>query len=137
MGEVRVAVRLANSFDEKRARAGQLDSSAIRMYEGQGMVDTGAVRCVLPPFVVDRLGLEIVDHRGLEYTDGRVESVPVTEPFSITILDRRESEDALVLGDEILIGQTALEKMDLLVDCSRQQLVANPAHPDQPINKVK
>jgi len=40
-----------------------------------------------------------------------------------------------VLGDEVLIGQTVLEKMDLLVDCARQKLV--PAHPGGPINKLK
>jgi hypothetical protein len=44
---------------------------------------------------------------------------------------------ALVLGDEVLIGQTVLGKLDLLVDCATQQLVPNPAHPDQPVSKVK
>ena len=43
----------------------------------------------------------------------------------------------MVLGDEILIGQTVLEKTDLLVDCTRQQLVPNPAHPNQPVMKVR
>ena len=46
-------------------------------------------------------------------------------------------EEALVLGDEVLIGHTVLEKLDLLVDCQGQRLVPNPAHPDQPITKVK
>ena len=43
--------------------------------------------------------------------------------------------DSLILGDEVLIGQTLLEKMDLLVDCTRQRLV--PAHPEGPVNKLK
>jgi hypothetical protein len=34
-----------------------------------------------------------------------------------------------------LIGQTLLEKMDLLVDGARRQLV--PAHPEGPVNKLK
>ncbi len=42
-----------------------------------------------------------------------------------------------MLGDEVLIGQTVLEKLDLFVDGQRQRLVPNPAHPDQPITKVK
>ena len=46
-------------------------------------------------------------------------------------------EEALVLGDEVLIGQTVLEKLDMLVDCVNQRLVPNPAHPDQPVTKVK
>jgi len=41
----------------------------------------------------------------------------------------------LILGDEVLIGQTLLEKMDLLVDFTRQRLV--PAHPEGPVNKLK
>ena len=40
-------------------------------------------------------------------------------------------------GDEVLIGQTALEKLDLLADCGNRRLVANPAQSDQPVSKVK
>jgi len=46
-------------------------------------------------------------------------------------------DDAYVLGDEVLIGQTILEKLDLFVDCAHNRLVPNPAHPDQPVNKLK
>jgi hypothetical protein len=56
--------------------------------------------------------------------------------FSST-LHRRTSDDALVLGDEVLIGQTLLEKMDLLVDCPNQRIIPNPAHPDVAVNKLK
>ena len=42
---------------------------------------------------------------------------------------------SLIVGNEVLIGQTLLEKMDLLVDCTRQRLV--PAHQEGPINKLK
>ena len=41
------------------------------------------------------------------------------------------------LGDEVIIGQTVLEKLDLFVDCIHQRVVPNPAHPDQPVSKVK
>jgi len=34
-----------------------------------------------------------------------------------------------------VIGQTLLEKMDLLVDCNRQRLV--PAHPEGAVNKAQ
>ena len=61
----------------------------------------------------------------------------LTEPFTLHGLDREELEDAMVLGDEVRIGQTALEKLDLFVDCTNQRLVPNPAHPDQPVSKVK
>ncbi len=46
-------------------------------------------------------------------------------------------EDAMVLGDEVLIGQTVLEKLDLWADCAGRRLVPNPANPDQSVTKVK
>jgi len=52
-------------------------------------------------------------------------------------MGRDTSEEAMVLGDEVLIGQTVLEKLDLLVDCRNQRVVPNPAHPDQPVTRVK
>ena len=71
------------------------------------------------------------------YVDGSSEIVDVTEPINIEIEGRGTSDDPLVLGNEVLIGQTVLEKTDLLVDCTNRRLIANPAHPDQPVLKVK
>src|SRR5206468_12031410 len=75
--------------------------------------------------------------RVAEYADGRTEAVSVTEPLVVEIDGRDTLEEALVLGDEVLIGQTVLEKLDLFMDSRRRRLVPNPAHPDQPVTKVK
>ncbi len=137
MGEVRVKVELTNAVDQALVRRGLLKSEQVRTYMADALVDTGTVRCVLPPHVVERLGLEIIGRRVAEYADGRLESVGLTEPFTLQLLDREELETAMVLGNEVLLGQTALEKLDLFVDCVNQRLVPNPAHPDQPVSKVK
>jgi len=137
MGEVRVRVKLTNAVDEALVRRGQLAPDRVRVYEPEALVDTGAVRCVLPPFVVERLGLARVARYAAQHADGRLDEVDVTEPVFVEIMGRRTTEEALVLGDEALIGQTALAKLDLFVDCQRQRLVPNPAHPDQPVSKVK
>ena len=137
MGEVRVKVKLTNSVDEGLVRRGQMKPEEVHTYEAEALVDTGAVRCVLPSFVADQLGLARIGRYMAEYVDGRLDEVDLTEPFSLRIMGRLTSEEALVLGDEVLIGQTALEKTDLFVDCQRQQLIPNPAHPDQPVSKVK
>jgi hypothetical protein len=42
----------------------------------------------------------------------------------------------MVVGEDVLLGITILEKLDLLVDCTRQRLIPNPAHPDQPVFRV-
>lgn len=137
MGEVRVKVKLTNAADEALARRGKIKLEEIRVYEADALVDTGAVQTVLPADVVKELGLEAPDQRGVEYADGRKEIVPVTEAIVIEIRRRRTSDEALILGDEVLIGQTILEKLDLHVDCANQVLIPNPAHPDQAITKVK
>lgn len=137
MGEVRARVKLTNAVDAGLVRRGQLAPDNVRTYEADAVVDTGAVRCVLPPFVRERLGLDRLGHSVAQYADGRLEEVDLTEGFILEIGGRRTTEEALVLGDEVLIGQTALEKLDLLVDCQRQLLVPNPDHPDQPVSKVR
>ncbi len=137
MGEVRTKVRLLNAVDEALTRRNLLKAEEIRTYFANALVDTGAVRSVLPPYVVERLGLALRGQRVAEYADGRKETVGVTEPLIIEIEGRDTLEEALVLGDEVIIGQTVLEKLDLFVDCINQRLVPNPAHPDQPVSKVK
>jgi hypothetical protein len=137
MGEVRTRTLITNAVDEDLNRQGQLPAERIRSYEADAMVYTGAVRSIIPPHVVERLGLSIRGKRVVEYADGRNDVVDVTGPVLFTILDRDTLEEALVLGDEVLIGQTVLEKLDLMVDCNSHRVVPNPAHPDQPVTKVK
>jgi hypothetical protein len=48
MGEVRVLVKLTNAVDEILVDRGLLNPNQLRMCETQALVDTGAVRTVLP-----------------------------------------------------------------------------------------
>lgn len=137
MGEVGVKVLLTNAADEALARRKKIGVDEVRTYEVDAMVDMGAVSTVIPADVAKELGLETPDQRGVEYADGRKEVVPVTEAVMIELNRRRTSDEALVLGDEVLIGQTILEKLDLHVDCANQKVIPNPAHPDQAVTKVK
>ena len=99
------------------------------------MVDTGAVRSCVPASLLERLGIKPYDQVTVELADGRKNEVGIAAGVRFEIMHRRSSDDALILGDEVLIGQTLLEKMDLLVDCTRQRLV--PAHPEGAVNKLK
>lgn len=137
MGEVRVRVKLTNAGDDALARRGLLPVSQVRTYETDAMVDTGAVRSAVPVQVIQQLGLQIRGERVAQYADGRQEVVGVTEGLIMELENRDTLDEALVLGDEVLIGQTVLEKLDLFVDCAGQRLAPNPAHPDQPVSKVK
>ena len=135
MGEVKSKVRLTNGADLILARQGQLEAAKVRFVEADAMVDTGAVRSVIPPNLASQLGVLLQGGRTVAYADGRTEVVPFAGPIHFNIGGRDTYDDAYVLGDEVLIGQTVLEKMDWLVDCARQRLV--PAHPEGPINKLK
>lgn len=137
LGEVRVKVKLTNAADEVMVRRGLLSASKVRHYEAEALVDTGAVRSVLPIHVIQLLGLAIVDKARATYTNDALEDVDVTEMVGITLLGRRITEETLVLGSEVLIGQTVLESLDLQVDCTNNRVVPNPAHPDQPVIKIK
>ncbi len=137
MGEVKVQTTLTNAVDEGMAHRGKLQPEDIRTQTVEAMVDTGAVNSILPPLLADQLGLRRKSHQMVEYADGRREEVDVTDGVLIEILGRSVYEECLILGDEVLIGQTVLEKTDLHVDCRSRRLLPNPAHPHQPVVKVK
>ena len=111
MGEIRVKVKLTNSHDDTKSRAGEMPKSDIRVYEADAMVDTGAVRSVIPAHVLEKLGVGIRGTRVAEYADGRKESVGMSEGIIFDVMGRDTLEEALILGDEVLIGQTVLEKL--------------------------
>ena len=136
MGAVRVRVRLTNGGDEFLVRTGQLRSEDVRSYEGEALVDTGSVETLIPAQVMNQLGLPPIGRVSVRYADGRAEVVHKTAPITVYILDRDTTGEAFVLGDEISIGQTILESMDLHVDCYNQRVIPNPAHPDRPTFRV-
>jgi hypothetical protein len=137
MGEIRVKVLLKNAIEDEMARTGRLAPEKVRFYEADAMVDIGAVMSVIPQHVLDTLGASVRGQRVAEYADGRKESVGITFPIRFDVMGRDTMEEALVLGDEVLIGQTILEKLDLHADCRDRRLIPNPAHPDQPVTKMK
>lgn len=136
VGAVRTRVKLTNVIDEALIERGLLAPRLLRTCEVDALVDTGSVYLVLPEAVVQELGLRIVDQQPAQFADGREAIVDVTEGLRIECEGRRTTEDALVTGNEVLIGQVVLEKLDLLVDCKNKQLIPNPKHPDYPVTYV-
>ncbi len=137
MGEFKVKVVLTNAADDALHRARKLARKKVRTYEAEALVDTGAVRSVIPPHVLEKLGVGTRGLRVAGYADGRTEAVGVSGAIIVDVMGRDTIEEALVLGNEVLIGQTVLEKLDLLADCVNRKLIPNPAHPDQPVSMVR
>ncbi len=136
MGAVRVKVKLTNAIDEALVSRGILNPNMLRVYETEALVDTGAVRTVLPMSIVEELGLRIRGQQIAQYANGSEESIGVTEPVIIELIGRETTEATLVTGDIVLIGQTVLETLDLLVDCRNQRLIPNPEHPNYPVMRI-
>jgi clan AA aspartic protease len=137
MGKIRVKVLLINSNDAMLPRQKKLAKKKVRTYEADALVDTGAVMSIVPPHVLQKLGVGLRGTRVAEYADGRKDEVNVSEGIIINVMGRDSLEEVLILGDEVLIAQTVLEKLDLHADCRNRRLIPNPAHPDQPVLKVK
>jgi len=115
-------------------RTGQLKPEDIRRYEGEALVDTGSVETIIPLAVMKQLGLPPSGRVSVKYEDSEI--VDKAAPLTVHIFDRDTTGEAFVLGDEILIGQTILESMDLHVDCHNQRLIPNPKYPDHPTFRV-
>ncbi len=136
MGAVYTKAIISNNIDWVQISRGIMSKDEVHIGEFKALIAKGAVRCCVPPEVVRKLELDKYSSTMARYADGRLESIDLVQ-MRIEILGRIAVEDALVPGDEVLIGQTVLEKMDLWVDCKSNRIFPNPAHPDQPINTVK
>ncbi len=137
MGEVKVSVKLSNAIEAGMARRGLLDADKVRTTAVEAVVDTGAVRSCMPVDLMQKLGIQVARRINAQMANGHTESVEMTEAVDLEILDRLVTEAFLVLGDEVLIGQTALEASDLLVDCNRRRVIPNPAHPNSAVIRIR
>jgi hypothetical protein len=61
----------------------------------------------------------------VERANGSEEFVDRTEAVDIEITERRVIEETLALGNEVLIGQTVLEGLELLVDCVNWRVIGD------------
>ena len=137
MGEVKVTIKIDNAMDVDMARQGLIAREQIRSVTVEAVVDTGAVRSCIPVDLQEKLGLATIRHINAQMANGATESVALTQATYIDIMDRVATESFLVLGSEVLIGQTALESTDLLVDCNRQRVITNPAHPNSAVIRIR
>jgi clan AA aspartic protease len=136
MGDVWVDITLTNAGDLSDVRKGYITEDKVRSVKVRALVDTGAVQCAIPEKIANELGLGSLFTDKVTFADGRSEQIPIAEPCLFDILGRKVFEQCFIVGREVLIGQTALEKTDLFVDCKGRKVVGNPAHPDQAILRL-
>jgi hypothetical protein len=71
VGRFSVEFEVVNYADLIRAQDGTLSTDQVRRETIQGVVDSGALKLVLPQAVVKRLGLPLGDPVKVRYADGR------------------------------------------------------------------
>ena len=94
---------------------------------------------MLPQDIVHKLDLTEQRTVLVRYADERTEERPVAEIVTLTIGDRTMTTECIVGPplSEPLLGQSVLERLDLLADCQNQQLTPRPESPYYPLLKLK
>ena len=107
--------------------------------EVRAMVDSGATFMYVTEEVAHQLGFDVteVSSQFVRTADGRQLKVPKIAPVEIAFENRSYVTEAVVLGDEPLMGVLPMEAMDLVVEPTLERLVVNPAHPNYPVASAK
>lgn len=126
MGTVYADLRLSNSARQ--------DLLAVTE---RAVVDAGALLLCLPRRVAAQLHLSELERRLVTTADGATHECPYVGPVRVDFGSRFCNTDAVVIGDEVLLGAVPMELMDVLVDPKNRQLVPNPATPNSPSYKVR
>ena len=126
MGLTYAALKLTNLFTNQ-----QVPINAL--------VDTGATFLCVTEEIALQLGFDITEVRQQTVTlaDGHQRKVPKIAPIEIVFENRSYVTEAVVLGNEPLLGVIPLEAMDLVVDPRQQALIVNPQHPNYPVALAK
>jgi hypothetical protein len=137
MGRVTVDVDLANYWDVLRARDGHIPPDDVRRATVSGIVDSEAARLVLPPHVVQALGLQTDDETNVRYADYRTARRPIVHNVWLELCGRGSHFSAIVEPDrtDALIGAIVLEELDLIVDCTRNEV--RPRDPHRIISEIE
>ena len=85
MGEIVASMELENASDRSVVRKGLCDESRVRRTMADRVVDTDAVKPMLPENVVGWLGLETQREVVVTYADERKEIRPVAGPVTVQI----------------------------------------------------
>lgn len=103
------------------------------------LVDTGATFMCVTEEIAMQLGFDIneVSQQTVTLADGHQRKVPKIAPIEIVFENRSYVTEAVVLGNEPMMGVIPMEAMDLMVDPRNQTLIVNPQHPNYPVALAK
>ncbi len=126
MGLTYAKLKLTNLFNHQQV-------------EINSLVDTGATFMCVTEEIALQLGFDTseVSRQVVTLADGHQRKVPKIAPIEIAFENRSYVTEAVVLGNEPLLGVIPLEAMDLVIDPRQQMLIVNPQHPNYPVALAK
>ncbi len=129
MGKVTTKIKVQNWADLERLATGETEQTP-RTFEGEAIVDSGAVHLYLRKSVIQQLGLRQIRTWTSRTMSNIVEARRVYSPVDLEIMGRSGTFDVVELPDELpnVVGQIPLEFMDWVIDMSAHKLTGNPEH---------
>jgi clan AA aspartic protease len=139
MGLTYATIELTNQYDEYKSEDGELSFNSIRRWNGEVLVDTGAIRLAINEEIRDQLGLRKGTLMDVALADGSKTKIEMIGGIKIRFGDRFCFTGAFVLpgNTEPLMGCIPLEEMDLVVLPAENKLEYNPKHPDGALFSLK
>jgi predicted aspartyl protease len=136
VGKFSAEFTAANYGDVIMAQRGALAPDQVRRLTLSGVVDSGAVRLVLPRAIVLELGLPVTGTMIVRYANGMVAERDTVAGVAVELLSRQGVFTAIVepRRRDALIGAIVLEDLDFLIDCKNEKIV--PRHPGGPVYDI-
>ena len=131
MGLVYANITLTNYEDTVLAKKGLIKKEKVRKMETKMLVDSGAYMMAINETIKAQLGLETIERRKAELSNGSIVEFDVVGPIKVLFKNRMATANALVLpgNTEPLLGAIPMEEMDVLIHPTKNELVVNPEHP--------
>jgi hypothetical protein len=138
MGKVIVTAKIENVGDLYNASQGVLPAEQVRRVEvTDALVDTEATTLSMPNHLIAQLGLIRLRSRTLRTAAG-LTTLQTYGGAYLMVQDRVCTCDVTEIADgcPVLIGQIALEGLDLVVDTKGRRLIGNPEHDGEHVMEV-
>ena len=139
MGLTYATIELVNQYDEYKHQDGEIVANEIRRWNGEMLIDTGAIRLAINEEIRTQLGLRKGMMTNVTLADGSLTQIEMIGGVKVRFGDRICYTGAFVLpgNTEPLMGCIPLEEMDLVVIPSENILEYNPKHPDGALFSLK
>src|SRR5262249_16547749 len=131
MGRVVAKATFENVFDLYNVEKGLVPPEAVHRVEvSDALVDNGSTYIGMPRRLIEQLGFDKPYRQlsGQTAKGGRISGM--FGPVRLTVMDRIYHGDVAEVDENcpVLIGQLALEGLDLVIDPRNGCLIGNPAH---------